>query len=78
MWTKIRFVGGREGKEWTKVGFMRQNLDKSKTKTNFGQYLDICWTDSGHRQKLDKLWLSYIGMEHPFSKSHTDMGQLIR
>ena len=50
MWTKVRFLGGREGKKWTKVGYMRQNLDRSKTKSNFGQCLDICWTNSVHRQ----------------------------
>ena len=64
LWTKVRFLGGREDKKRTKVGIMRQNQDRSKTKSNVGHYLDICWTNSGHRQKLDILWLSYISMEH--------------
>ena len=50
--------------EGTRVGFGWQNLDKCWTRTYFGHQLDVYWTNTGHGQISDKLWVSYIVMQH--------------
>ena len=43
---------------------LRQIVDKTWARTYLGHIMDICRTYTGQGQKLDKLWDTYIDMEH--------------
>ena len=54
-----------QDKNQTNFGFWGHILVIRWTRIKLGYKLDICWTNSRHRQSLDKLLMTYIGNQHP-------------